>query len=38
MPVGRYTINAKAPGFGKKQLSLEVTSARSQTVRVNLKG
>ncbi|MEE2901502.1 MAG: hypothetical protein VYC39_04200 [Myxococcota bacterium] len=38
MPVGRYTINAKAPGFGKKQLSLEVTSTRSQTVRVNLKG
>jgi len=38
MPVGRYTINAKAPGFGKKKLSLEVTSTRSQTVRVNLKG
>ena len=38
LPVGRYSVDAKAPGFDKKQLTVEVTSTRSQTVRVNLKG
>ena len=38
MPIGSYAVDAKAPGFEKKQLSVEVTSTRSQKIRVSLKG